>query len=425
VGERDRIERTIMEGLVERTESVLGRVWDLSVRQATSPLSCAIVHRLESLGADSLGTEWLDFDKVFALSVTPLPHGYRIAAREFDCRTRIWGAVRQQDASQPGGLVTVAFQVLIDVFAPLAHAELDADGKVTLHPRASGLSPRDPSLHLIQDGDIYLPVLRRSDLDGKALTDGIQVVPWTLLVVDDARGSTVRCSMHSGIRRPLSTRKRGRIEQLALAIKFVSGSTRLVVRSRTEPHRPLAGYHVYARDPGAESAELLGETNSDGAIDIHPGTQRVRLLSVKNGAQVLASLPIDPGRVPELTAQIPDDQPRLEVEGFVRGLQDNLVDVVARREILSARARRQLEAKNFEGAGKSLDEIQKLPTRQFFLQSISQMRQQSRSDDPYVQARIDSLFAQTEKLLVSFLDPRTINELQSTFDEASKRRSGK
>ena len=104
------------------------------------------------------------------------------------------------------------------------------------------------------------------------------------------------------------------------------------------------GYDIYSRRPGVEVSEFIGRTDWRGLLQIDPDEESpVRVLYVKNGSRLLGKLPVIPGQMLELTAPIRNDDGRLEAEGVVLGLKENLIDLVARREVLSSRIRARIE----------------------------------------------------------------------------------
>jgi len=213
---------------------------------------------------------------------------------------------------------------------------------------------------------------------------------------------------------------RGRIEQFALLIKTPSRPAQLLLRDRAAPERPLVDYLVYARDPGSSKTVLLGKTDAIGSITVMPGPGRLRMIYVRNGASLLARVPVVPGWQPVVTVQIFDDAARIRAEGFLAAIQARLMDVVARREILITRVRHLLEAGDLDAAQEQLDQLQNLPNRQRFLQEIAQQQQRNTPSDPQLAARVERLFDATKKLLAQFLDPRQINKLQSEYDRARR-----
>ena len=215
------------------------------------------------------------------------------------------------------------------------------------------------------------------------------------------------------MRSPLNARRRGRIEQLALAVIPPQGSTQLKVVSSGASPRPLAGYSVYSYSPASPAAELLGHTDRGGMALISPGASAMRLLLIKNGDEVLARLPMVPGLMPQAMAALPDDDERLAIEGFVTGVQESIVDAVARREVLLLRARKRLNENKPDEAAALIGEVRRLPSRERYLALLDERRKRVATTDPRLRRHIDKLFADTRKVLGIYLDPRPIDKIEA------------
>ena len=105
---------------------------------------------------------------------------------------------------------------------------------------------------------------------------------------------------------------RTRLERLALVVRPRYEATRLVLRSRSEPTKPLVGYEIYRTTGSDEPSQLLGLTDSGGAIVLPRGEGELETLVVKNGRQLLARLPLIAGQQETLTARIVDDDAKGE-----------------------------------------------------------------------------------------------------------------
>ena len=325
-----RLRADLRQGLLDRIETVIGVSWEVTPARPTPTLRHRLTNAPEQLTLEDLPEDSLGFDKVMLVGVTTGPTGQEIVARELDVRTRLFGAVVRLPAWQPAKLRDTAFRAMLDAFAPLALVVKSEKKTVTLRLRAAGLPIRDKRLLQVRPGDLFQPLIRYNDRQGKLR----KVVPvaWTFFVVEEYTPKTFQCAIHSALRNPMSMRRRGRVEQLALAVRGSGSSSRLILEARDEPKHALAGYDVYSRPSGSKSTTLLGRTDAAGAIRVPATNDPLRVLLIKNGGVLLARLPIVPGLVPELTAEIPDDDPRLEAEGFITGLRENLVDLVTRRQ---------------------------------------------------------------------------------------------
>ncbi|MCB9873738.1 MAG: hypothetical protein H6821_06120 [Planctomycetaceae bacterium] len=181
-----------------------------------------------------------------------------------------------------------------------------------------------------------------------------------------------------------------------------------------------------------EPAELLGRTDWNGSIEIEQSETALRIIYLKNGAQLLARLPMVPGLYPNLLASVPDDAPRLQAEGFVKGIQGQLMDLEAQREILKARFMLRIEeAKALSGEEKEaklkeaqdlLEEIKQLPTRNDLVRQLdAQQDQQIVSPVKSVQARIDQLYAKLREALGKYLSPGLVNSLTNILNDANRK----
>jgi hypothetical protein len=135
----------------------------------------------------------------------------------------------------------------------------------------------------------------------------------------------------------------------------------------------------------------------------------------------LAKLPVVPGAEPEIVVPLPDDDMRLEAEARLAAMREELVDVVARRNILMARARQKIEDKDFEAAQELMRSVDQLPGRSQFNLTLTTASRLLRSDDPQIQRRIDQLFEATETVLSQYLDARAISELHEELRAAQRK----
>ncbi len=444
----------LVEELAPRLENLLGAAWQIDVasegglRQfpqhtaptpgqpgasaaetGQSPRLPANIWQLPAEATDAalLPEEWLkaDYDKVLLLRVDPAIDGWRVAAREWDAATWRLGPVLEYPVRQPAKLRDTAVRALLAAFRPLARIERVETGKggqqATLRLRAGGLPTRDSDLQLAHAGQLFCPIVRLNDREGRLRRDREgnrmlpQPVPWTFMVAEDVRGSEASCRVQSGLSAPLSASRRGRMEQLALRVVPRPGATRLTLLDRREPHEPIAGCEVFLQRPDETSTTLLGRTDRAGNVEISPADDPLVILLVRSGQQLLARLPMVAGFATELTAYLPDDTLRLEAEAFVTALQEQLVDAVTRRQVLLTRAEAQLDAGRAAEARELLAQLQRLPDREILRRRLVTRRSQLRSADPHVQRQIESLFSDTSKLLDSHLDPSPVEALSQAI----------
>jgi len=424
------MQEDLLARLRVRVDVLIGPTWDFTTATAPPRLQRAAAASLAAVGIDDLPRKSLAFDKVMLAAVATTADGYRVEVRELDVRTRVFSPVAVRPVRQPGRLLDEVSSAMFAAFAPLARVEQVAGKEVTLRLKAAALAPRDPQLTMVHPGDVFQPIIRHNDREGNLHVDdqGKPVlpkpVPWTFCYVttvsDQATSpGQLQCSLHTGLRSPLSGRRRGRFEQLALAVLPPRNSTDLLVRAQSDAEVPLSGYDVYAHPPDSKAAVLVGRTDYRGRVSIPPDDAVLRVLQVRHGGAPLARLPIVPGLQSELTVQIPDDDQRLEVEGFITGLQEELVDLVIRREVLMARARARIESGRLDDAKELIDEIPRLEKAQSKLsRDLASLRRHARAADPSMQAKIETLIADTEALLKKHLAPDAVDTLRKQLEKA-------
>ncbi len=417
----DRIAATI----TDRSLTVAKAAWDIRTVACPRPLRWDAVMRPQEVTVDQVvqvaGPRMSIDDKLVLLSIRADSSGYRVTARELDTHTRTWQPMIQRETHQVGRIPETAFAAVVDAFTPLMQIENVRGREVSLRIRAGGLIMDADNPSAIRSTDILLPVLRRNDRLGQPLLDGILPAPWTFLTINQLEGYSLVAQAHSGQYSILGIRASARIQRYALVARPLEQETDLRLISRNEPQIPLAGYEIYSKDPLTDETVLLGSTDWRGILRVRRGERPLQVLYVRNGGQLLARLPMVPGLEPMLTAEIRNDDRRLEAEGFVKGMQGTIMDLVARRQLTITRFRRHLHAKEFDQARALLEEFGKLPTRSDLSRDLLQQRPRFASSelrDRQEQARIDKMFTDTQQLLTRFLEPGTGAELASELERA-------
>lgn len=408
--------------LDERVRTAIGPAWLLETEIATGPLRHQLLRDIESTSKDEMPQPPPGTDKRLLLAVRAMPYGYELSAREYDDYVQRWGATIRRPCRQRAELPEQVFRLVRDVFAPLARIELDPNDarRVILRVRGAELPRASADSDWVRAGDVFAPIWRRTTREGEVVPGGIQQVPWTYVEAADVDGEDVVGRMYSGTRRPLGVRHRGRIEQLALALRNEPGDTVLQLHSRTDADKPLVGYEVFVQNTDQQTTELIGRSDREGNVIVHPGKTRIQMLYVKSGGFLLARVPVVPGAEARLGVPLPDDDLRLQAEARLTALREDLVDVVARRNILMARIRQKMEENDYPAAKELLGELDQLPGRAYFNRELTMEARLHRGDDPMVQKRIDELFTATQRVLGEFLDGRPVSELHDQLRERER-----
>lgn len=394
----------LAETIANRSAAVLGAIWHVETGAASPKLRNVLLYAGRDAMSDDIvaasPAAELATDKLYLTAVRRGEQGYGVIVREFDCRTRQVGPPVERTANGIESLPLAVWDALAASFTPLARIEHVEQSRVVARLRAGGLATSPQSPALIEAGSALRPVVRRNDRGGQPAQGGIQTPPWTVLTVNSREDALLDCTLQSGYRNPIPARGGVRIDRLALAIRPRYETTQLVLRSRTDPQKPLVGYEIHTRAPGSEETQPLGLTDAHGAFELPPSTGGVQMLYVRNGRQLLARLPIVPGQADSITASIVDDDNRLAAEGFIAALANRALDLVARREILAARIRARLKSGQVADAQNLLDDFRKLQTRADLSRDLDQFRQRVITRDSLTQQRIDKLFADAQKLLL-------------------------
>ena len=289
--------------------------------------------------------------------------------------------------------------------------------------KGNELPQRDENLSLNTPGEVYLPLLVRTNTAGEILPENVKPLPWTYLTLEKQDKKHWVTDVHSGIRTPYGLRRRGRVQQLAIALRFAPGETSIRFHARHSTKQSLSGYEVFERDMQEDKSELLGLTDSNGAITILPNDQPVQILFLRSDGQLLAKVPVAPGAVQDIVVPVGDDPARLRAQAALMSLREELIDLVARRNILMARVRDRLKNGKFGEAQDLFAELDGLPSRSQFAQKIDTATNNklNRSTDARIQARIDKMFDDTRKLLGRFLSTGDLTKLKNEILSVQKK----
>ena len=402
------------DGLLKNLVGRLQSAWEDRWRVHIAQVNYADVRHWISEQADPEQGDW---DKLFVVSVAPANTSIQVQAREYDRHVMQWSDTVTHTIWQESQLRSTIAASIHDVFAPLAELGITAEGEVSLQLRAAALPA---SQSFVSEGDLYQPIARRNDRQGVPLPDGVNVIPWTHLRVTQAEVVRPKVAVQSGLRNPLARRRRGNVQWFALRIKPRHHQTVLHLRDRSNPDSPLPGYDVHQREFAAEELQLVGTTDQRGELVIPAGNSTPVEWLIFSGRRGLAKLVVVPGQFSQVVAELDNDAQRLRVEGRLRGLQENLVDLVARREVLVVRARAALDEGEIDVADSLVDELRRLPGREQLTREIEQLRNTVQSGNSSTQALANRLFTETLQIVNQMLDSRGQRQLESALADAKR-----
>ena len=142
------------------------------------------------------------------------------------------------------------------------------------------------------------------------------------------------------------------------------------------------------------------------------------MLFVKSGGVLLARLPIVPGAEEHVDVPLPDDDVRLRAAARLAAFREDMVDLVARRNIFMARVRQEIEEKNFDQARQLLESLDELPGRTQFNQTLEREAQLHRTTTCRCSGGSTNYLPRRERRSASFSIPRPISELHEELREA-------
>lgn len=426
----DYVVGAILNELQVEAQLFAGATWRLAAEPAPESIRASLVTVLSSVDIPQIvgaSADALDQDKLLLLAVEEEEGEFRIACRELDCHARSFGLVYRSRTVQSRRLPHDCALAVARAFTPLVRVENSRGRSATARVRAGGLVRYDHCVSKVTVDDVFRPVIRRNDRRGEPKEGGIQEIEWTYLVVRQEQHFVLDCEVLSAMRNPLAGRSSASIEKLALRARPRGETTQLQLLARGENKHPLEGYEIFAKRPLPPDSEekntavRLGLTDWRGMITVPPEEVSLRLVYVKNGSHLLARIPVVPGYLDQVKLELPSDDKRLEAEAFVKGMESMVMDLVARREILSARIDRRISQGKFKEAHELLEEIKSFRTKDD-LDAMLTSRQQAglASSDEREQQRIDYLLRGTRILLSKYLGPDKLVALERKVAEAEE-----
>ena len=414
--------QAVLTELNEQARRSTGAMWQLQIDEARDqplhgPDALERATPEQMLARTSQGA----FDKVYLLAVDAWGAGYRLSGREWDTATGQLSAVRRKQVYRRNEIATGWLLLIRDLFVPLAIVEQSRTGAVAVRARAGELVPPDQGWAPLQKDQIF--ELYHRFTGSKAAAAGPQRVPWTYLVVEQVERGRGACRLLTGLRAPLSARRR--VETLAVGIRRDVPSTRLSLLTTRPAPKPVVGTEVdVVTDPEQPPQRLVSDRA--GAIEIKAGAGlRQVWLYIRSGQALLAKLPIVPGVRAAESVELPDDSLRLHVEGELSILQAALVDAVARRAMVTASARASAKSGDWKQTATSLTQLDELPGRANFAARLNAVRlpalQEARDQKlPDAAARIKKLCDETEALIARYLNEAKIRDVRDEIEELRK-----
>lgn len=401
----------------------VGAPWTVEVESAPASLAGEIVVRLNQLSAEptlSTNVSAMALDKVMLVRLSRDDGLWRIAVREFDTQTYQLSPAVVQTAANQSQLAHGVLTAALKAFSPLVLLN-KVDGQAAGGQlRAGALAIDEASPVLVEAGDVLIPVVRLNDRLGRSSPQSVRAVDWTLLEVEQRVGGKVQCKIHSARRNPLASRARLRLVRYALAVHPPPRGTTLVLQTPGDNPTPLVDYDIVEKDAATGAVRALGRSDSAGRMNVPWVDKPWRQLYVRHGDQLLARLPLASGWQERLIVPLSNDDTRLAAESVVSSLKQEVIDTVARRQIVAARFRGRLSAGEFDDAEKLLAEFRHLHDHREFKRRLAAAKADHIADNARAQQHIDALFAETLQVLRRYLDPQELQRMESQLAQARR-----
>lgn len=422
-----RLRESVTASVPTLLRSRLGQMWTLTVRddRQVSPPTRSVLERLDT---DDLNARFVpgEFDKVILLTVSRQGSAYEVAGREWDRNSRTAGPAVVRETCDRRRVNEVVAGVASEVFRPIAMIHEVGEEVIELGIRAGEFLAPDEDQLQFQTGD-YLIVYFRY-LDRQRDVRQIQFVPWTFLQVDSVERARMLCHVVSTFRRNPLGGSRRRVELMGIAARPLLDATELTLVPRVDPLNPLVGHRVDVMDrlptvddPVEDRVTLLTDRGGTVVVPADPA-KPLRHALVHSGGEVLASVPFIPGLERRASLELPDDTPRLDVEGELQMMQDELIDVVASRSVIMARARQAARAGKWDEVDRFRDELDALTTFEDMDRRLNNIRVTAdqtarRLGDRIAQSRIARLCREFREVAESRLAANIIQDFHTEMDQ--------
>ena len=383
--------------------------------------------------------ELVNADKLIVVAINDTTGIIDFKVREYDVQTQQWGAIVNRETGQLAELDRPIFNAIKKAFMPIARVDrIGETGSVFMRARAVNACIRavqnaegawileaiTSSPVWIRSDDRFLPVIRRVDRKGQLAK--LEPIDSTFLTIDkQEEGYKLTCSIQSSRRAPLAQRASKRAQKLALVIRPPENPTDLKLVSQDDENLALAGYEVWSRRPGQvkeEESEYLGVTDWRGIASIPPSKDGLRLIYIKRGSRFLKKIPIIPGLYGFIQTDVPDDETRLYAEGIVQGLQTEILNLVAQRQVYETQIESAINANSFDEASDLLEKYQMLQSPQELKNSLGdeESRLKSLTGDRRELEQISKMFGQLRDALNSKVGDSKEPQLREALQKARR-----
>lgn len=347
--------------------------------------------------------------------------GYRIIVREECLLTNSLGRP-QVLAAYDDNHVREAFERGVRAaFRPVAKltGSLGATAKSKL--RGGLLLEGAPGQMAPQIGDFYSAVVRENTFQGEAKASPI---PWAYARLETWVGGQVNFHLHAVSLKAFAPRRSGRSSILLVKSEAPGGQTLLRLEESSPGGKPLVGYEVQVRPVDGEQLTTVGFTDSAGEVTLSADAGVLLYVYIRHGEALLSRIPLLPGLKEIVTATARNDDERLLAEGYLAGLQDEVVDLIARRELTLTKAQLALERGKLEEADAQLKRYRSLLPASSLMLALDRREAQDRESaaargrDARTGRQVARMFEDTRLLVRNAFREERVLEIEAELQKA-------
>ncbi len=465
-----RVRQDVLAELATWVERTFGEMWIAAIEE-NRWLAPENEEGLSRLTWGSLDVQLADkeLDKAFVLCVSGHGSVLQACGREWDRMTQQLSVRQERIVADPRALTSELGVVVRNLFRPLVLVESADAGACRVRVRAGEFPAADPSAEQLAKGNFFQPVQRFFNKDREVTQ--IQQIPWSYLLVESSDRGRGECSIHTGLRAPVGKNSK-RVEYWAIGIRPAFTETRIRLTPHNNPTKPLIGYQVniYERQmvpapqappeaakpsgdqkpaPATKSAdtaesgeepkkpaapqfvaqfnkvlELVTDRRGRVSVPLNPEKPLIWLY-VSSGGNLLGRFPFIPGVAQSITAELPDDALRLQIESQLELLRAELIDSVARRALLIARAKGAAKTSDWARFNETLTELDRQPKATYFqtlLDAVkaAMLKKAQAKKDKGLEKKIDKLCGDSAQLIARHLSDEKIKEQRDELVELKK-----
>jgi hypothetical protein len=371
-------------------------------------------------------------DKIFPVSVEVEGGSYIISAREWDRESELLTTVRTRTTIDRRTIASQILRLLGEVFRPITLIDEATPQTARIKYKAGEFPPGDPAFALAKKDAMYVPFFRY--LDRHKVMQKLQFLPWSYITATNVERIRAKCELATGVKTPLGSFKRRRMELRALALKPYTDQTTLTLVPKRNRTRPLVGYLVAVYDeipppppePGEEPKEdaperekpdiYRSDRSGNVTIPVDPN-KPLQWVFIRSGSALLAKFPLVAGAERQMTVECPDDTIRLDVEGQIVLLQSRLVDTIAKQAMVKAMITNRVKKGEWKKVDESLKELDELATIESFETLVSEiqypaLKKADERGDRSSKGRIKKLGAAVLKIARIHLDQEKVDEFR-------------